>query len=68
MATGSWSAWLFSQGFLRGAALSQIYQALRRDNAFFARDALEEVSEVMDAAEPRWRTLIEDASGRDWGR
>jgi hypothetical protein len=62
------AAELFAAGLVRGGALSQIYQALRKDNAFYARDALDVIAPTLDPVDARWRENIEDARGLGWGR
>ncbi len=59
------AARLFAQGLVDSAALGDIHRALRKDNAFFAADALDAIAEILDPVAPRWRTLIERDHERD---
>ena len=62
------AAYLFTQGLVRGGALSTIYAALRKHNAFHAKDTLDLIAETLDPFEPEWRRHLEDPRGLTWGR
>ena len=60
------AAVLYRSGLIRGAALSKIYAALRKENAFVASDVADSVAETLAPVSAEWREWLADPSGGGW--